>query len=303
MSRFVDAHCHVSSGDELRGELEVEGPTLRCVMSNNGFDWGRLKSVADEGRLRRGFGIHPWYCHLYSFGETDKRSHYESVLVWKDDEAFESLLERLPEPVPLEEYISREFDPSKVDVVGEIGLDRLFRLPENGYYVHSKNPAPLSRVKVKISHQMAVFERFLRLACASRKPISIHDVKCHGVLFETCVREILPCQEVKVCLHSYTGSPQTLRECWLRRFPEDRLFLSVSKYINFRTESTAEQLLKLIPPGCILTETDFPVDIEREDDLQNQLEYTCRQLAKILQLGALDQVKALVYDNYHRFIA
>lgn len=303
MSRFVDAHCHVSSGDELRGELEVEGPTLRCVMSNNGFEWERLKRVGDTGRLRRGFGVHPWYCHLYSLGEKDKRSHYESVLAWTDDGEFESLLERLPEPVVLEEYILHEFEPSKVDVVGEIGLDRLFRLPENGYYVHSKSPTRLSRVKVKIEHQMAVFERFCRLARENRKPVSIHDVKCHGVLFETCVREILPCQEVKVCLHSYTGSPQTLKECWLRQFPEDRLFLSVSKYINFRTEGTAEQLLRLIPHRCILTETDFPVDIEREEDLQKQLEYTCQQLARVLHMDGLDEMKALVYDNYQRFIA
>lgn len=299
----MDAHCHVSTGDEFVGELEVNGPTLRCVMSNSGFDWARLSALSETGRVRRGFGIHPWYCHLYSVAQTSKRSHYESVLDWRDQESFERLLERLPEPVSLEEYILREFDGSRVDVIGEIGLDKLFRLPENGFYVHSRKPAPLTRIKVKMTHQMAVFRRFCRLARENCKPMSIHDVKCHGVLFETCVEEILPCEEVKVCLHSYTGSPETLAGCWLRRFPRDRIFLSLSKYINFKSQDAGQALLRLIPLECILTETDLPVNIEPEDQLLKQLEYLCEQICEVLQLGQLENSKALVYDNYQRFIA
>lgn len=304
MTSFVDAHCHVSTGDEVKGELQVQGPTLRCVMSNNGFDWQRLKGLPAGGRLRRGFGIHPWYCHLYSVGEVrGKRDHYERVLDWRDQEAFESLLERLPEPVPLEDYILQEFDAAKVDVIGEIGLDKLFRLPENGYYVQSRSPAPLSRIKVKMSHQMAVFRRFCRIARDHGKPVSIHDVKCHGVLFEACVEELLRHEDVKVCLHSYTGSPQTLRDCWLRRFPQERLFLSLSKCINFKTETAGKELVAMLPPECILTETDFPVDIEPEDQLQRQLQYTCDQVATTLQLSGLDDSKLLIYNNFKRFLA
>lgn len=307
---YVDAHCHLSTRDELNNESHWEeanwdNATARCVMSTNAFDWKKLKKIGQHGNLHRSFGIHPWYCHLFCVGEgaVEKRSHYQSVLEYKDQEGgFEAILEALPEPIPLEKYIEEEFDGSLVDVVGEVGLDKLFRLPENGYYVQSENRARLSRVKVKMSHQITVFKRFCRLAVETGKPISIHDVKCHGTLFDICLAEIKPDNRVKICLHSYTGSLQTLKGCWLRHYPEYQIFVSLSKYITFKSEESGRELVEFVPKSCILTETDFPIDVESPSQLTEQLKYVCSQITQVLRLVNEEECQKLIYNNYQRFL-
>lgn len=295
MVPFVDAHCHVSG----RGEVEGSDGTRRCVMSNFAGDWGHLKRV--DG-VERCFGVHPWYSHLYCVRKSDRRSHYETVLEWRDPGEFEQLLAQLPEPVELDEYIGREFDESQVTGVGEIGLDKLFRLPENGFYVQGSG-ARLTRVKVRMSHQIEIFQRMCQLACQHKKPVSLHVVKCHGVLFDLCVRELLPTKEVKVCLHSYTGSLQTLSDSWLRRFPESRIFVSISQYINFRTDEAGAELVKALPKGCLLTETDYPIDVEPAEQLKAQLQQVCEKMCQACDLDGLEDCKALIFANYLRFIA
>lgn len=53
-----------------------------------------------------GFGVHPWYSHLFYVGSRrDKVSHYQDVLEYKNEEQFDSLVQVLPEPLDLEEYI------------------------------------------------------------------------------------------------------------------------------------------------------------------------------------------------------
>ena len=46
---------------------------------------------------------------------------------YKNEEQFDSLVQVLPEPLDLEEYIKREFNDTLVSVIGEIGLDKLFK--------------------------------------------------------------------------------------------------------------------------------------------------------------------------------
>lgn len=295
MVPFVDAHCHVSG----QGQIEDERETRRCVMSNFSGDWATLKGL--DG-VEKCFGIHPWYSHLYSVHQCDKRSHYESVLEWRVSEEFEQLLAQLPAPIALDEYIEQDFEESQIAVVGEIGLDKLFRLPENGFYVQNSG-ARLSWVKVKMAHQIEVFRRMCQLACKYRKPVSLHGVKCHGVLFEQCIQELLPTKEVKVCLHSYTGSFQTLTDSWLRKFPQSRIFLSLSQYINFKTDETGLELVKAIPRSCLLTETDFPIDTQPADQLRAQLQHICEKISQACDLDGLESCKTLIYDNYLRFIA
>lgn len=295
MVPYVDAHCHISG----QGQVDHTEGTRRCVMSNYGNDWAHLKNV--DG-VERCFGVHPWYSHLFCLRPGNRRSHYESVLEWKDGEEFEQLLSQLPDPIALEDYIGREFDESQVVAVGEIGLDKLFRLPNNGYYV-PESGARLSRVKVKMSHQIEVFRRMCRLACEYKKPVSLHGVKCHGVLFDLCIDELLPTDEVKVCLHSYTGSLQTLSGSWLRNFPRSRIFLSVSRYINLKDQDAATELLKSVPRECLLTETDFPIDTQPTEQLMAQLQQVCQQIIEACNLEDLESCKELIYSNYLRFIA
>lgn len=307
--QYVDAHCHLSTNDRENVDVHLSdvvqcADVVRCIMSSNPYDWKKLKNLEKSVGLHKSFGVHPWYCHLFNLGEevVDKFDHYSSVLDCKDKSAFDAILLKLPEPIPLEKYIASEFKNEEVQLIGEIGLDKLFRLPENGFYVQSEKPARLSRVRVKMSHQIEIFKRFCILARENGKPISLHDVKCHGLLFDICVKEILPFEVVNVCLHSFTGSPETLGQFWLRYFPEARLFFSLSKWINFKSESSGRKLVAIIPRSCILSETDYPIDIVPPMEMTEQLEHVCTQITESLQLESLDECKLLIYINLQRFL-
>ncbi|AQZ10396.1 YMR262W [Zygosaccharomyces parabailii] len=290
MAPLVDAHCHLSWNCSLAPNA-LSSDHLRCVMSTNPNDWETLKKV--EG-VRKCFGVHPWYCHLFSFDENlDKRSHYAKVLEWKDDTEFESILSVLPEPVLLESYISQEFDP-QIDAIGEIGLDKLFRLPQNGLYIKS---SPLSRIRVSMSHQLAVFRRFCQLARTEGKPVSVHGVKCHGLLYDVCSQELMA-YNINVCLHSVTASKETLKR-WIKHYNK-RIFFSLSQCINFKDPAAGRELVQMLPQECILTETDFPLDKYKNSELVQQLQYICGQIE--IALDSSIDVPQLIYTNFCRYI-
>ena len=312
MDKLVDAHCHIITdpNDTLGGDDGASHGMLRCVMSSNPYDWNKLKKMAGNSRRKDGlcvgFGVHPWYSHLFYVGDRcDKVSHYQDVLEYKNEEQFASLVQVLPDPLDLEEYIDREFNDTLVSVIGEVGLDKLFRLPANGFYMQNEK-ARLTTVKVKLSHQEIVFRRFCRLARHTSKSISIHDVKCHGKLNDICNEELLPYHSVKICLHSYTGSKETLLGQWLKKFPSDRIFVSLSKWINFKNPEEGDDLVRSLPPACILTETDYPIDNpdpSYQRALTDQLQYLNAQIARAWD-GNLDasQTALRIYENFWKFI-
>lgn len=312
MNKLVDAHCHVITDPDntFCGDDGGSQGTLRCVMSSNPYDWNNLKKLAGRSTSKNdicvGFGVHPWYSHLFYVGSRrDKVSHYQDVLEYKNEEQFDSLVQVLPEPLDLEEYIKREFNDTLVSVIGEIGLDKLFRLPANGFYMQNEK-ARLTTVKVKLSHQETVFRRFCRLARHTSKPISIHDVKCHGKLNDICNEELLTYHSVKICLHSYTGSKETLLGQWLKKFPPDRIFVSLSKWINFKDPEEGDALVRSLPSTCILTETDYPIDNpdpSYQKALTEQLQYLNAHIARAWD-ETLDALQAAlrVYENFQKFI-
>ena len=300
---YIDAHCHVST--VVDGEVNIPGENeiVQCVMSTNQFDWEIVKNMGASSRRVASFGIHPWYCHMFIPGKctVDKRAHYSDVLDYKDTDEFESLLLQLPDPLSLEKYIAAEFNPASVAVVGEIGLDKLFRLPTHGFFKGNRETS-LTRVRVKMSHQLIVFRRLCTLATIYGKSVSIHCVKCHGLLFDTCKELLLPFREVNICLHSYTGTIDILNGFWFKQFPVDRVYLSLSKWINFKSEQAAKDLIQALPKSSILTETDFPIDMCPPERLQEELLHICLKITEYLQLKSTERCKDMIYKNFQRFI-
>ncbi|CAR29640.1 hypothetical protein ZYGR_0AD03240 [Zygosaccharomyces rouxii] len=291
---LVDAHCHLSYHCSATDE-QLRSSHLRCVMSTNHNDWQALKKIKVDG-VKKSFGIHPWYSHLFTLEHVDKRSHYEQVLEWKDQDDFNAIVEVLPDPMHLDTYIAKEYDSQSVTVIGEIGLDKLFRLPKNtGFYI--EGGGPLSRIRVKMSHQVAVFTRFCQLARQCGKPVSVHGVKCHGLLYDVCRQELMP-HDVKICLHSVTASLDTL-QIWIKEYGRSTFF-SLSKWINFKDSDEGKNLVKMLPLKCILTETDFPIDKCHNSELADQLDCICDQIDSALD-NTVD-VRQLVYTNFCRFI-
>lgn len=294
MVLLVDAHCHLSYRCSTSDNQFPSGH-LRCVMSTNDKDWQVLKKI-NVNSIRKSFGVHPWYSHLFTLERIDKESHYAQVLDWKDPDEFSSMLGLLPDPVHLDDYITQEYNSQQTTVIGEVGLDKLFRLPKNsGFYV--EGGGPLSRIRVKMSHQVAVFTRFCQLARQEGKPVSVHGVKCHGLLHDICRQELMP-HGIKICLHSVTASLDTL-QIWIKEYGQS-VFFSLSKWINFKDPDEGKRLATSLPLECLLTETDFPLDQFEDNELAGQLKYICGQID-----SALDHtrdVRQLVYTNFCRFI-
>ncbi|RMD41790.1 hypothetical protein DV735_g3341, partial [Chaetothyriales sp. CBS 134920] len=153
------------------------------------------------------FGWHPWFSHQMiddrrNKGGTDAVQHYKSVLtpVCEDDD----FLNSLPQPLSLSQYLRDTENRLRLfphALVGEIGLDRAFRLPSNSagdvpnghshdpdlegeYTPGSREGRRLSPYRVSLQHQKAILQAQLELAGKLRRPVSIHSVHTHGHVFD-----------------------------------------------------------------------------------------------------------------------
>lgn len=286
LSGLSDSHCHLHTGFSLELGLESIGEALRgnelralALMSTNHLD---IDVVDELSRMFQPlvfpfFGIHPWYSHLFAagalVGKVDKASHYVGVLY---PEPTAELLSVLPEPLSLAEHLDKirsilrrcrqEYleagDGVGVGVgVGEIGLDKPFRIPTNGYYGNSTSSdfkVSLSPCRVKMDHQVEIFKAQLEIAKEFDLPVSIHCVKGHGILYDICGSF----QDIKIILHSYSGSIDQAK-MWIKRGKKNNsVFFSISNGINGASNKTEAllQLLDILPDNCILIETDISID-------------------------------------------
>ncbi|KAK4692314.1 hypothetical protein P7C71_g4865, partial [Lecanoromycetidae sp. Uapishka_2] len=159
-----------------------------------------------QGFLLPSFGWHPWFSHqIYDDRHTasakartfSKRDHYERVISPSPDD--DGFIDSLPEPRPLSLLIAQArtlLENYPLALVGEIGLDRAFRIPGNetvddGY---EKDPdltpggregRRLSPYRVDIEHQRTILKAQLNLAGEMRRAVSVHGVAAHGMMFET----------------------------------------------------------------------------------------------------------------------
>ncbi len=96
-------------------------------------------------------GYHPWFSHAIATQPfASKRNHYQTLLLGTSEspdllEAFEKLLPHLPEPRLLSDIVQElrenlRFFPDAM--LGEVGLDRSFRLPIDFDSLHDPYRAP-----------------------------------------------------------------------------------------------------------------------------------------------------------------
>ncbi|KAL8642625.1 MAG: hypothetical protein Q9228_000718 [Teloschistes exilis] len=156
-------------------------------------------------RIVPSFGWHPWFSHQilddlsYSQSKTelpDATSHYKAVLSLTHDDEF---ILSLPQPRPLSSLLSQireHLQRFPYALVGEIGIDRSFRLPMHwdpsreaaksaSLTPGSRDGRPLTHYRVHIDHQRVILKAQLNLAGEMGRPVSVHGVAAHGILFET----------------------------------------------------------------------------------------------------------------------
>lgn len=308
--KLVDAHCHYSCAvtTEQQQQPHTRDTSLaainHCIMATRRQDWDIIKTLQKGTYV--GFGVHPWYSHHFytsdqkGLVDKDKNEHYRNILAVSDKykDELEEFIQYLPDPISLDEYINDAISNhlSVIDVIGEIGLDKNFNLISHDRKVRS-------HITVKMDHQVNVFTTFLELAKKINKPISIHDVNRHSLIFELCKKILLIDNDcsINICLHSFTGSNEMLH-AWIDSFG-NRLFISLSSYINYKNKDTTKIaiLLRGIDKERVLTETDYEVDLLDSKDWVQEIKSILACLCDIYNTTEA-QMCEIVYSNWNKYI-
>lgn len=210
---------------------------------------------------------------------------------------------------------------------------------EDGLTPGGREGRRLSPYRVDMEHQKKVLARQLRLAGEMQRAASVHGVQAHGVLYETlralwkgheraaqsrrdrkrrgsvgdahaleappettrddAPREKAPFFPPRICLHSYSGPPDTLKQYLHASVPVD-MFFSFSMVINFSTAAAAksEEVIRALPDHRILVESDLHTAGERMDGM---LEAVVRKVCELKGWG-LEEGAVKLASNWKRFV-
>ena len=337
-----DAHCHPTDIMASINDLREMKAKVLTIMASRSQDQDLVAQVASEYALTSknidhdssschvvpAFGWHPWFSYqLYDDQNNEvttaptPEDHYRKVLTPQPDENF---LGSLPPPRSLSDFLAQTEErlvQHRYALVGEIGLDRAFRLPVGGFVAPPPGPSkgpnedqsytpgsregrPLSPYRVSMDHQKVILKAQLQLAGKLHRPVSIHSVQAHGVVFELLqelwaghkklskrqqkrrlsvsgahAAEVDDEQDrsstpsplpypPRICMHSYSGPPDPLRQFLHSSVPAE-VYFSFSDLINFSSNSSAKAIdvIKAVPGSRILIESDFHCAGQQMDDL------------------------------------
>ena len=364
-----DAHCHPTdtmSSIPYIADMKTETIAMmstraedqllvsRCarMLSGNSvsasMDCSKVKVIPS-------FGWHPWFAHMLYDSERNndtesltkmaKIDHYRSVLLPSIED--ENFIMSLADPTPLSDFISQTRERLKnhpLAMVGEVGLDRSFRIPaawtseqvqnrDSTLTTGGREGRPLTKYRVDMKHQKKILLAQLRLAAEMQRPASVHGVNAHGLLFMT-IKETWKGFEIgrknskrerrnmtsshvynsscrdsserkgfmpyppRICLHSYSGDPQMIRQ-YLHSSVPITMFFSFSSTINFSgVSSKAEAAVKAVPDESILVESDLH---KAGEMMEKQLELAVRKVCEIKKWPLKDGLNIL-RNNWVRFI-
>ena len=217
-----DAHCHPT--DTISSLENIAGMKTRAltIMATRGQDQSLVSGFADElgvtddampalictdrceksrGFIIPAFGWHPWFSHQICIDQKDrvpsKIDHYRMAISPSPEK--DDFISTLPNPRPLSaliDQIRENLQRFPFAIIGEIGLDRSFRIPghEKADNEDERDPAmtpggregrQLSPYRVDMHHQREVLKAQLKIAAEMQRAVSVHGVAAHGVVFET----------------------------------------------------------------------------------------------------------------------
>ncbi|GAB7357716.1 hypothetical protein MBLNU459_g0379t1 [Dothideomycetes sp. NU459] len=382
-----DAHCHPTDTMDNLAAIPSMKARVLTVMATRAQDQELVAQVADqmgiskqdvgkdtedwskEEKIVPCFGWHPWFSHqmyddsaydnVTSLSDEQRVQHYQSVLTPSSQDR--DFLLALPEPRPFSHFLDetkRYLEKYPLALVGEVGLDKTFRIPEawlpgekeerdESLTPGGREGRRLSPYRVSMAHQRKVLLAQLRLAGELGRATSVHGVGAHGVVFETLAetwkgheRRVLSKREQKreadaqkrdglapepsedgrgdvstagtaagtrrptpypprICLHSYSGPPEAIKQYTNPAIPAD-IFFSFSSVINFSTPAAGktEEAIKAAPDHSILVESDLHMAGDRMD---GYLEEVIRKICE-LKGWTLDNGVRQLGNNWKRFV-
>ncbi|ETN43177.1 uncharacterized protein HMPREF1541_02335 [Cyphellophora europaea CBS 101466] len=365
-----DAHCHPTDIMASIQDIASMNAQALTVMASRREDQDLVVDTADRyavgskgeagNRDRKAvvpaFGWHPWFSYqMYDDRNSPEQvnaiEHYRAVLTPapEDDE----FLKSLPEVVSLARYLdetSARLERFPLALVGEIGLDRAFRLPravfvsagdlsektggsKEEYTPGSREGRPLTPYRVGLDHQKVILKAQFELAGKYKRPVSVHSVQTHGAIFDllqelwkgnekpskreqkrqrsssnlhpddhdkqTTENESPRRYPPRICMHSYSGPPDALKQFLANTVPAD-IYFSFSICINFSTPAAAkaEAVIKALPDDRILVESDFHCAGEKMDQLLKEIVLKICEIKGWQLLQGVQQLKR----NWKKFV-
>ncbi|GJJ13230.1 hypothetical protein Clacol_007481 [Clathrus columnatus] len=263
LAHVVDVHCHPT--DSVIPDSIMDSLALKiCAMATKQADQGLVRELANKwpdnvipcfGAL----GYHPWFTHWIAVEKApSKEEHYRKLFIQekvadtgKDTELLANMLHELPDPLPLEDVlldIRRNFEDFPTAMLGEVGLDRAFRVPVS---LGPDGPRKLSPFTVPLDHQLKILEAQLDLAVEFKRNVSLHSVKAQQVTVQLIDRLSNKYNDrwdaISIDMHSCGLSPEK---------SHPNVFLSLSTGINGRSP-VHRTLIQSCDPKRILAESDF----------------------------------------------
>ncbi|SPC67879.1 related to Cut9 interacting protein scn1 [Ustilago sp. UG-2017b] len=285
---FVDSHCHPtddpaaytsSNLDELStriGNVTVE--RLVC-MSTNARDQTMVAKLASlhPDKVVPCFGWHPWFAHQISLRHPapSKAEHYHdlfSVLTASSmdndraKEGLEAVWDQLPDPISIESVcqdIREQFERFPGALLGEVGIDRAFRIPRRAWNYDPQKPdlpvsePKLTKLKTPQAHQLAVLRAQIDVALQYRRNISLHSVQAAGLTVDllSSLRNAEPTSfgAIRVSLHSCTLDNNVVKSI-TKKHPN--VYIGFSSTIN-RKQFLAKECLAAADRSRALMESDY----------------------------------------------
>jgi Tat protein secretion system quality control protein TatD with DNase activity len=144
-------------------------------------------------------------------------------------------------------------------ILGEIGLDKIFRLRD-------QRTEKLSKVQTTMQHQIEILEKELYLAAKYKRAVSVHCVQSTGAITQLLDRKIKKREPLpsRICLHSFGGSVDTIKaltKLTKQKKKEEKEGISVDIYFSFSIVVNEKydrlpDLIRAVPEDRLLIETD-----------------------------------------------
>ena len=345
----MDGHCHptdIMASLDAVGRMKARAITIMASRSQDQdlVSWSAIRWPisskeelldAPERYVIPSFGWHPWFSYQL-FNDLDgaeitsesRKHHLHRVLTPSPGPEHDSFLDELPRLISLKQMLKEtedKLDRHSLALVGEIGLDRPFRIPYGAFrppkdpYANAEDAAiedvtpgsregrALSPFRVQIDHQKLVLREQFKLAGKHDRAVSVHSVQAHGVIFEVLSElwkdHMLPSKRSqkrrksnanahdiktaakatedkpkpfppRICLHSYSGPPEPLKQFLDPKIPSD-VYFSFSMLVNFsadaKTPHKAVEVIRMVPEDRILIESDYHCAGRKMDELLGQI--------------------------------
>jgi Tat protein secretion system quality control protein TatD with DNase activity len=323
-SRLHDAHTHPSDTPDSLRQHDPSASGSLCAMSTRPNDQSIVSSFAQDNpeTVIPFFGYHPWFAHL--FFSNERQEHYEGILKPAPEKEY---LEHLPKPISWDSALQELRQRLKSDPkaqVGEIGLDKSFRLPT--HTDGERDPSArkdLSPYRTIQEHQLRIFTDQCKLAGEFGRAVSIHGVQCHGLVF-TALQSLwkghekksqksikrqqktangnlettsLPNFPPRVCLHSASLPIDTLKQYLVKSIPSV-VYFSFSTVINGRYGQKLIDLIRAVPDDRILIESDWHCE---GDVRRNQL-YDIARVVMHAKDWSIEQGVEILEHNFQKFV-